>query len=1651
MRMAFKSIVKRILVPIGIVIGVIVLPSVGVVTYLLSPKGNEWLRLHLEHYLSEKLHTSVKIGGIHFRTFHHFTISNFSLLDPKGNNLINFKSISFEIRWAYWWGLKKSFLDDLRIERLKILIDRTAASKNFNYQFLLDAFDISGDKPDKSQPDIAWLVPGSIAFTNLQIGYSDAQTGDQASIISLNLAATLYLEDEAVPAKWILKSVVLDSTAIDIAVGATRKRVPSKSFEWDGLVTIGEFKALRSSLHYTSLAEQLEIQSDLRNIELIGANLSSAHKRFHVRRILVKDHFLKLRSQGPGLPNEKAPDPALSGNTAPLEIVVDTVIFAKNRFSADLKNHLRAPVHVFDPFHNDFQDVDFLATGLSYNAGKLTGTLSQLSFVDGRGFRLNSMKTHFDVTSKILRLDGLNINTPLNDIYGSIMWKYSSLEKAIADMEAAKFEITASANRLNLQEFSYFLPILLRYRNIYPLYKQNIRLNLQASGSPRNIRLSRMDVSTDHNFIQGNGEIHVPKRGNTSVIIDIKNGLSGKRGLLDVLSKQVLSNDLLEKIPEKIRLTSKLRITEETLQGNLSLNSVLGRISLRGSLAKYSNLSRVNYNLEFDTQNFNLASIVKDTLLGPITVRGRVRGTGLSTVNNMVLETEGYAQNMSLGGRQLQSVLFDGHLFRGRLTGNIASSDPYLNFELAPTLYFNQSDSLISVTGNMNHADLRKLGLSKDSLIVGGWISTDISKISEDSLIGTLNISSGNIRFGGKSVTLDHLGLQANHVSGQQTFQLKSELADVDVSGVLAIAEIPNFASGLSNTVLESKPFPTSTGVKSFQIQGNIHIPTELLGLTNSLSKVSAFGFTSAYDQEAGIFDFATSIDSLTANNIAADSVFLQLRTRQHDGASGTQTDYTMGFKNIVGPSVSLPNTQLSASVRDGIHMGALTSWETTRGSLLRIPFSYHTSQENPFLTLQDSLYFRGELWEASPDNRIYPFSKNLAGSTLNLKSRARSAEFTANRIGSDGLPYQLRLSKINLAPVSALIKADSTFLAGEVSGVISLNQFQPLTLTAKVYIDSLQVKGAVLGQLNAEVKSESANRYLLSMNVDNKGTILKAEGVYEPEDSAGTLSVDINSFPLTPFKELFENEIDSLRGNLNGHFNIGLIGQKASINGVIRIDSTTFSIKDTGTRIHIADGGVAVDGDKINVEPIVLRDGAGGQAIITGSIDITNNQNPHYKLKLDAKRFRTIDVLRRREQLVYGNAKTDANLDLSGDLNTLRLNGQVSLIDSSQIFYRSAAASRPDFGEGLLDFVVPNENLLGQKTLSANTIGRLINTNISVPSNATLTLLLDEYRGEKVVVRGKSSLNYSQHAGGETQLNGKYEVTSGTYTFSVGNNIRKEFTLENGGTIQWMGDLYQPVCDLTAVYKVNTSAAALLQGSDANSEAGRRKFDFLVKLKLKGNLSKPEITFEIGMNDTDQDAFDGVVYSKIKQINNSQSDATKQVMSLLVLNSFMGDSPFGSLSQFSANSLEAGAYNTIGNLLTRQLNSMLAGMVKAVDITLGVNWSQSMDAGRSSTRSDIKLGIGKSLFNHRLNLYVGNNFGVETLSGTNSGISGLANDVSIEYLLNPEGKYRIKGYHVRDNDLTLHGEHMETGVKFAIIWEFNQQEAKRIHKKNRR
>ena len=57
----------------------------------------------------------------------------------------------------------------------------------------------------------------------------------------------------------------------------------------------------------------------------------------------------------------------------------------------------------------------------------------------------------------------------------------------------------------------------------------------------------------------------------------------------------------------------------------------------------------------------------------------------------------------------------------------------------------------------------------------------------------------------------------------------------------------------------------------------------------------------------------------------------------------------------------------------------------------------------------------------------------------------------------------------------------------------------------------------------------------------------------------------------------------------------------------------------------------------------------------------------------------------------------------------------------------------------------------------------------------------------------------------------------------------------------------------------------------------------------------------------------------------------------------------------------------------------------------------------------------------------------------------------TIEYMLTSDGKYRIKGYRMTENDLTFNGTIVETGVSFVVVLEFNKLKNAFRSKKNKK
>ncbi|MCU0385471.1 MAG: translocation/assembly module TamB, partial [Flavihumibacter sp.] len=181
---------------------------------------------------------------------------------------------------------------------------------------------------------------------------------------------------------------------------------------------------------------------------------------------------------------------------------------------------------------------------------------------------------------------------------------------------------------------------------------------------------------------------------------------------------------------------------------------------------------------------------------------------------------------------------------------------------------------------------------------------------------------------------------------------------------------------------------------------------------------------------------------------------------------------------------------------------------------------------------------------------------------------------------------------------------------------------------------------------------------------------------------------------------------------------------------------------------------------------------------------------------------------------------------------------------------------------------------------------------------------------------------------------------------------------------------------------------------------------------------------------------FNGAVYTRLKQINNNESELTKQVMALLVLQTFLSENPLESLENRSGGGIGLAAKQSVSKILSQQLNTLAGSLISGIDLNFDLETREDYMSGSRQESTVLSVGASKSLFNNRLTVSVGSNIGL--LGNAPANGAQLIGDVLIEYKLSRDGRYRIRAYQQNQTDAILLGQIIETGVSFILVMDFD-------------
>jgi len=323
--------------------------------------------------------------------------------------------------------------------------------------------------------------------------------------------------------------------------------------------------------------------------------------------------------------------------------------------------------------------------------------------------------------------------------------------------------------------------------------------------------------------------------------------------------------------------------------------------------------------------------------------------------------------------------------------------------------------------------------------------------------------------------------------------------------------------------------------------------------------------------------------------------------------------------------------------------------------------------------------------------------------------------------------------------------------------------------------------------------------------------------------------------------------------------------------------------------------------------------------------------------------------------------------------------------------------------------------------------------------------LIIDEGNGDFLRVKGEATLTGGIDRSGKTTLSGTYELEEGSYDLSF-SLIHKQFSIAKGSTITWTGEPTKANLDINAIYTANAAPSDLVDDQLNTTDANVRntylqKLPFQVYLKMKGELLKPSITFDILLpEDKSYNVSKDVVSTveaKLDALRQDPSEMNKQVLALLLLGRFVGDDPFASNSA-GANAASL-ARQSVSKLLTAQLNQLTSSLIKGVDINFDLQSTDDYTTGNLQNRTDLNVGLSKKLLNDRLTVTVGSNFELEGPQQANSQSNDIAGNIAVDYKLSKDGRYVLRAYRKNDYDEVLEGYVVETGVGFIITIDYNR------------
>ncbi len=1624
---------------------------------LRSSRVQMYLTQKVTVYLSHKIKSRVSLGEINIAFPKSIVLSEFYVEDLKKDTLLQIHSLKVSMDLFALFS-KHIEINNLEIERLTSHIRRNPHDTAFNYAFIVNAFSSPPNttvQKSESPPASAWVFSiKRVGLKDIRFTYCDAQNGMNTGVVLGTFSCVLDTFDLA-RRKIHIGSIDLKNTVASLIQMPAPVSPANNSMEPPFEIGISKIHLAAIKARYMNRADGQAIDLDLgkMNIDIQASNLQT--NTYALNRLsLSETHFFyvqnKMEKDTGGIEQKE--------NTDKTNQVQKKVTWFLSLKSLDMENNSFAfedknsPIQErgMDFKHLLFSNLRLDCRDMILSPEQASLDLRQMQIKEKCGFDLKQFQTRLSFDSTHLTLDHLDLQTGNSKIGPYLAVKYHSLKSMQDSIGKLYLKADLTNSTIAISDILVFNPSLIQH----PLFAKNknavLKLESQITGTVDSLSVPKLDVSLGQStllklkgFIRG-----LPDIQKTYVSMGLVEVHTGKKDLDFLLPEGTLPASIA--VPESILLKAHATGYLKNFDAGLELSSSFGSIHSSVKMNPAAGNKEQPYAFDLSLKELDLGKILgQSDNLGPLNMFVSLKGTGLDT-NTLKAELHAEIQSAFLNKYKYEHLLVDGRLNKKSFEGNAVAQGKDLAFFFEGKIDLDSRFPKYVFKLDLKQADLTALHFTKKDMKISGVLTSDLQQNPGRNMIGKIEFLNGLIVNNKTNYPIDSILLTSGYTGNLSELKLQSGPLKAELKGEILAAELPACLAHHFRTYFDLHP--GQTGVlqarQVFEFKVRLYDPGILADLfLPDLQLILPSEIKGSYNSQTKNLDVNVNIPQLFYADNEIDSLKIHVRS------NADNLNYSIGSAKIASARVLIENASLVGNVGgNAIHYQLNTtnndgSKMLSLGGTLNHPDSLFELVFNPDLVLNN------KPWAIDPFNRIRFEKEGAHFSHLNI---SRDGQYiSVNSVNQNPVrELQVKFNNFHLSDVSRIIENKDSLIKGVVDGTFTLKQRGEKTgFSADLTLKNFVLKGSAVGDLAFHAdNNESADKFKVRMNLSGNQNELSLEGSYLAGNTDNNLNLilDIPNLNLASLEPFTFSQVSEMSGSLNGKLNISGTTGAPEITGNLIFKNAALNPGIIDSYLRIENANLTFESKKIKFSNFVLKDTLNNPAVINGYVDIHDLYNIAYDVHLKTSNFLALNTTQKDNPLYYGKIYLSSDVALKGDVNHPVLDIKARLNKGSSLTYIKPDDQLTDEeSQGIVEFpdtlILPKlrkVHTVSARAVSSEAQGMDLNAKIEIDRNTKLKMLVDPVSGDSLIVRGDATLDFSLDRSNKTSLTGTYSVYSGSYHLTMNEIIKRDFTLSENSRITWSGDATDPYLDLSAVYKVKAAPLDLVEAqaagmSESQKNSYRTNLNFLVYLKMKGALDKPDISFDIKQQDDQRGALNGSVDARLNEIRDNPNEMNKQVFSLLTLGRFIGEDPLNSSG--GGDPYASAARSSASKLLSQQLNKVSGKYVKGVDLSLGLESYDDYSSGQQQGRTQVKVGASKQLFKDKVSVQVGGNVDVEGQKAKENNASELVGNVLVEYKLTEDSRYKLKVFRKNEYENPIEGELVMTGLGILFTKDYNK------------